>query len=116
MGRRYSHVLSDRDRRDIQGLVLFGTTCPLLRYHFFQVHESTAGRRFVHTLLERGATIQVNTACSRNADDPAAPSLVYVGFTWRGLEALAVSRVSLDSLPMEFRDGAGRHAADLDVR
>ena len=38
-------MLSDRDRRDIERLVLFGTTCPLLRYHFFRVSEPVAGRR-----------------------------------------------------------------------
>ena len=112
MGTRYSHVLSDRDRRDIQGLVLFDATCPLLRYHFFQVHEATAGRRFVYTLLEHGATIQVNTAGSSDPEAGSEP-LVYVGVTWRGLEALAVSRVSLDSLPVEFREGPARRAADL---
>ena len=50
-------MLSDRDRRDIQGLVLFGTTCPHLRYHFLSVNEAVAGRRFVHGLIEHGSRL-----------------------------------------------------------
>lgn len=106
------HMLSDRDRRDIQGLVLFGTTCPLLRYHFFQIGEAVDGRRFVHSLLTHGDPLQVNTAGVRDKD-ARSQSLVYVGFTWKGLEALAVSRCTLNSFPEEFRVGAKARAADL---
>ncbi|MGC4084018.1 MAG: hypothetical protein QM736_18385 [Vicinamibacterales bacterium] len=105
-------MLSDRDRRDIQGLVLFGTTCPLLRYHFFNVRDAVEGRRFVHSLLEHGDPLQVNTAGVRDKD-ARSESLVYVGFTWKGLQALAVSAVTLSSLPEEFRQGAKARAADL---
>jgi Dyp-type peroxidase family len=105
------HMLSDRDRRDIQALVLFGTTCPLLRYHFFHVTEAVAGRRFVHALLEHGP-LHVSTAGLRDGD-ARSESLVFVGFTWKGLEALKVSTVSLGSFPDEFRQGAKARAADL---
>lgn len=106
------HMLSDRDRRDIQGLVLFGTTCPLLRYHFFHVHDAVGGRRFLHTLLGHGDPLQVSTAGVRDKD-ARSESLVYVGFTWQGLQALAVSPVTLNSFPEEFRQGAKARAADL---
>src|SRR3954470_21706568 len=106
------HMLSDRDRRDIQGLVLFGTTCPLLRHHFFSVSEPVAGRRFVHTLIEQGNSLRVNTAAHRDTDT-RSEQLVYVAFTWKGLEALAVPAPTLLSFPQEFRDGAKARAAAL---
>lgn len=106
------HMLSDRDRRDIQGLVLFGTTCPLLRYHLLRVDDAVGGRRFVHSLLGHGDVLQVNTAGLRDKD-ARSETLVYVGFTWRGLEALRVPSVTLNSFPEEFRQGAKARAADL---
>ncbi len=106
------HMLSDRDRRDIQGLVLFGTTCPLLRYHLFHVDDAVGGRRFVDSLLGHGDVLQVNTAGLRDKD-ARSESLVYVGFTWRGLEALRVPAVTLNSFPEEFRTGAKARAADM---
>lgn len=106
------HMLSDRDRRDIQGLVLFGTTCPLLRYHFFRVTDAVGGRRFVHHLLEHAGPLRVNTAGLRDKD-ARSESLVYVAFTARGLEALAVPGAALNSFPAEFRLGAKARAADL---
>jgi len=107
-----THMLSDRDRRDIQGLVLFGTTCPYLRYHFFHIPDPVDGRRFVHSLLRHGDPLQVNTAGVRDKD-ARSESLVYVGFTARGLEALGVSQVTLGSFPEEFRQGAKARAADM---
>src|SRR6478735_2096201 len=106
------HMLSDRDRRDIQGLVLFGTTCPHLRYHLLRVNEAVAGRRFVHRLIEHGSRLAVNTAGIRD-EDTRSEKLIYVGFTWKGLEALAVPGPTLNSFPGEFRQGAKARAADL---
>lgn len=106
------HMLSDRDRRDIQGLVLFGTTCPLLRYHFFHVHDAVDGRRFVHRLLGHGDALRVSTAGLRDKD-ARSESLIYVAFTWRGLQAMGVPAVTLNSFPEEFRQGARARAADL---
>jgi deferrochelatase/peroxidase EfeB len=106
------HMLSDRDRRDIQGLVLFGTTCPLLRYHFFHVNDAVGGRRFVHTLIEQGSSLHVNSAGHRDTDT-RSEKLVYVGFTARGLQALAVPAPTLLSFPEEFRQGPKARATDL---
>jgi deferrochelatase/peroxidase EfeB len=106
------HMLSDRDRRDIQGLVLFGTTCPLLRYHFLHVNEAVAGRRFLHTFTEPADNLHVNTAGHRDGDT-RSEKLVYVALTARGLEALAVPAPTLLSFPAEFRQGAKARAADL---
>jgi deferrochelatase/peroxidase EfeB len=106
------HMLSDRDRRDIQGLVLFGTTCPLLRYHFIHVNDAVGGRRLVHSLLEQGDPLHVNTAGHRDTDT-RSEKLVYVAFTWKGLQALAVPAATLYSMPSEFRDGAKVRAASL---
>lgn len=104
------HMLSDRDRRDIQGLVLFGTTCALLRYHFFRVTDPVAGRRFVSSLTESIDELHVNTAGLRDKD-ARSESLVYVGFTWQGLAALRVPTVVLNSFPDEFREGAKARAS-----
>jgi Dyp-type peroxidase family len=105
-------MLSDRDRREIQGLVLYGTTCPLLRYHFFKVREAVDGRRFVQGLVEHGSPLHVTAAGLRDKD-VRSESLIYAGFTWHGLQALAVSSVALNSFPEEFRAGAKARAADL---
>ena len=106
------HMLSDRDRREIQGLVLYGTTCPRLRYHFFRISDAVGGRRFVRSLVDSESPVQVSTAGPRDQDAPSQ-TLVYAGFTWRGLEALAVSTVSLGSFPLEFQQGAKGRAAQL---
>ncbi|MEQ1912764.1 MAG: hypothetical protein ABMA15_28370, partial [Vicinamibacterales bacterium] len=106
------HMLSDRDRREIQGLVLYGTTCPRLRYHFFQISDAVGGRRFVRSLVDSESPVQVSTAGSRDQNAPSQ-TLVYAGFTWRGLEALAVSAVSLGSFPPEFQQGAKGRASQL---
>jgi deferrochelatase/peroxidase EfeB len=105
------HMLSDRDRRDIQRLVLFGTTCPLLRYHVLHVDDPVGGRRFVRELTEHGP-LHVNTAGLRDRD-ARSESLLYVGFTWNGLQALGMSGPTLASFPAEFRAGAKARAADL---
>jgi deferrochelatase/peroxidase EfeB len=105
-------MLSDRDRRDIQGLVLFGTTCPLLRYHFFRASEPVSGRRFIRTLIAPGSFLRVNGAGHREADT-RSEQLVYVAFTWKGLEALGVPAPTLLSFPQEFREGAKVRAAAL---
>ena len=106
------HMLSDRDRRDIQGLVLFGTSCPLLRYHLFHIPEPVGGRRFVHGLLEHEGALRVNSAGLRDKD-ARSETLVYLGVTSRGLEALGASAVTVASFPPEFRQGAKARAADL---
>ena len=103
------HMLSDRDRRDIQGLVLYGTTCPLLRYHFLRVSDGVGGRRLVRSLVDGESPLQVNTAALRDQETPS-DTLVYVGFTWQGLQALAVSGVSLGSFPADFQEGATKRA------
>ncbi len=105
------HMLSDRDRRDIQGLVLYGTTCPLLRYHFVRVDDAVGGRRLVGALTEPGP-LRVATAGLRDKD-ARSESLVYVGITWSGLQALRVSAVALGAFPEEFRAGAKARAANV---
>lgn len=105
------HMLSDRDRRDIQGLVLYGTSCPLLRYHFIRVDEAVGGRRFLSAFTEPGP-LRVATAGLRDKD-ARSEWLVYVGLTWTGLQALRVSSVALGALPEEFRAGAKARAANV---
>src|SRR3954453_24176903 len=105
-------MLSDRDRRDIQGLVLFGTTCPLLRYHFFQASQPVAGRRFVRTLIEPGGSLRVHTAGHRDTDT-LSEHLLYVAFTWKGLDALGVPTPPLLSFAPESRNGVNVHMTTL---
>jgi len=106
------HMLSDRDYRDIQGLVLYGTTCSTLRYHFLRVPEPVSGRRFLRTLLDGRSPLAVTTA--RLRDEDARPdTLVYVGLTWHGMKALGASAVTLGSFPPEFQQGAKARAAEL---
>ncbi len=106
------HMLSDRDRRDIQGLVLYGTTCSTLRYHFIRVSEPVSGRRFVRALAEGQGALAVTTAGLRD-EDARWDTLVYLGLTWHGLKALGASTVTLGSFPLEFQQGAKARAGEL---
>ena len=62
--------------------------------------------------MDSQSPVQVSTAGSRD-QDASSHTLVYAGFTWRGLEALAVSTVSLGSFPPEFQQGAKGRASQL---
>jgi Dyp-type peroxidase family len=103
--------LTDADREDIQALVLFGTKSPFLRYHFFAVRDARGARDFVAFLLEQGP-LAVNTAGKGQAAQERE-HLVYAGFTWSGLVALGLAPLSLQSFPVEFREGARQRAVAL---
>jgi len=106
-------LLSPEDREDIQAIVLFGTTSPFLRYHFFAIPEKRAdrARAFIEQLLGTGP-LALNTAgASQTAAD--REHLVYVAFTWHGLGALDVDAASLASFPTAFREGARFRAPSL---
>jgi len=104
-------LLTAADREQIQALVLFGTKSPFLRYHFFAVRDSVLACDFIDFLLRPGP-LAVNTA-GQNQTDQDRQHLVYAGFTWKGLAALGVDQLTLQSFPVEFREGARARAVSL---
>jgi len=104
-------LLTAADREEIQALVLFGTKSPFLRYHFFAVRDSVRACDFIDFLLKPGP-LAVNTA-GESQTDQDRQHLVYAGFTWKGLAALGVDPLTLQSCPGEFRQGARARAVSL---
>ena len=104
-------LLTAADREEIQALVLYGTKSPFLRYHFLAVRDSVRACDFIDFLLKPGP-LAVNTAGERQSDQDRQ-HLVYAGFTWKGLAALGVDQLTLQSFPVEFREGARARAVSL---
>jgi deferrochelatase/peroxidase EfeB len=108
-------LLQPSDYADIQRLVLRGTTMPHLRYHLLTITSPVAARRFIGSLLTGELTVRSakadfdkEEAASRGPDHH-----LYLGLTYRGLEALKLPTASLRSFPNAFREGAKARAASL---
>ena len=102
------------------------------RYVFFQIVDGDAFRRFVGGLLhpqeagdpESGFHNQpadIRTLFSEAAANEydasgkrtVKPYTWNVAFTWTGLQALEIDKVTLDSFPEDFRDGMAARATRL---
>lgn len=107
-----ARLLSDEDLADIQGLVLYGTRAPFLRYHFFEVQDAVRARALVGSLLEGGLRV---SAAGRyvQADQKGQRAPLYVGFTGLGLRALGVDREALKAFPQAFLEGARARANEV---
>jgi Dyp-type peroxidase family len=91
---------------DIQSGVLRPRPSPYAAtYLLLRIDAPRAGQE----LVRRVRTIVASAA----PESPAGDAWVTVAFTFRGLEALAVPRASLDSFPPEFREGMAARAALL---
>ncbi|MBV9444369.1 MAG: peroxidase, partial [Streptosporangiaceae bacterium] len=89
---------------EIQGIVLRTRPSPYVgTYILLRVDDPRAGRQLMGRLAEL-----VDSAA--NWWQPTLPSLLNVGLTYRGLEALEVSPTSLNSFPEEFRQGMATRA------
>src|SRR5262245_32116414 len=87
---------------DIQAIVLRPRPTPYRgEYVIFRVDDASQGREMVRRLTPHVAP----------ADEwwvPSLPGWLGIAFTFEGLKALGLPAASLDSFPIEFRQGMGR--------
>ena len=92
---------------DIQSGVLRPRPTPYVAtYIAFRIDDRKAGRE----LMRRASQVVTSAA---NPNSPLADTWVSVALTFKGLEALAVPRESLESFPWEFRQGMAARAKEL---
>jgi Dyp-type peroxidase family len=99
-----SHVQSTVEASDIQATVLRPRPRPYRgEYVILRVDDAAEGREMVRRVVPHVAP----------ADEWWAPSLpgwLGIAFTFEGLKALGVPQASLDSFPIEFRQGMAARA------
>lgn len=92
---------------DIQSGALHERPSPYVgTYLLLRIDDRNAGRQLVHRLLP-----VIDSA--RPTPDPDQDAWVTVALTYQGLRALGVPSDSLDSFPLEFRQGMAARAAEL---
>lgn len=96
---------------DVQGFILRGYTMPVARYLGLSVREPTGAGTLLTTLIDSDPTVPSITTAKPWAAKP--DYCVNVGITFAGLAALGMSRGSLDSFPVEYREGAVQRAASV---
>ncbi len=105
--------LNKQDKEDIQGLVIYGTSLPLLRYHFFEVKNADAARGFIGSFVSDG-DLHVSSAAAPDAGRrDKGGHRIYVALTSLGLQALEQPEESVKSFPEEFRQGAVTRASEV---
>lgn len=107
-----SRFLSAQDLEEVQGLVIFGTKLPLLRYHFFHVDDPVRARSFLGWFVSNGP-LTITHAGHRSESDAAADYRLYLALTALGLRALGEPADTLMTFPKEFRQGARARASEL---
>src|SRR4029450_490591 len=92
---------------DIQAIVLRPRPKPYRgEYVILRIGDAGQGREMLRRILPHLAP----------ADEwwvPSLPGWLGIGFTFEGLKALGVPQASLDSFPIEFREGMAARAAIL---
>jgi len=92
---------------DIQATVLRPRPSPYLgEYVVLRIDDAAQGREMLRRIIPHVAP----------ADEwwvPSLPGWLGIAFTFEGLKALGVPQVSLDSFPIEFRQGMAARAAIL---
>src|SRR5262245_28948103 len=92
---------------DIQATVLRPRPSPYLgEYVVFRIDDPAQGREMLRRVIPHVAP----------ADEwwvPSLPGWLGIAFTFAGLKALGVPQASLDSFPIEFRQGMAARAAIL---
>ena len=95
------------DLDDIQSGVLRPRPSPYAAaYYLVRIDDRKAGREMLRRV--RLAISSATNPLSREAE-----AWVSVAITFQGLKALGVPRESLDSFPLEFRQGMAARAAEL---
>ncbi len=92
---------------DIQSGALHERPSPYVGvYVMLRIGDPADGRELVRRLAE---AVDAGTP----SDDPEHDAWITAAFTYHGLEALGVPEQSLDSFPLEFREGMAARAAHL---
>ena len=107
------------DLGDVQGNILRGYRVNYARHFALAVGDAAGARKFVKGLVsgDEAASPQVTTAAHWQ-ERPAY--FLNIGFTWGGLQALAVSDGTLQNFPAAFREGPSdatraAHVGDTDA-
>jgi Dyp-type peroxidase family len=96
--------LSDNALADIQGFITSGFGhLPLASYVFLQIHDATAGQRFLASVVPRVTTAAPWPTVGGEKVKPSAA--VNVAFTAAGLAALGLPIEVRCTFPTEFQDG-----------
>lgn len=93
--------------QDIQGNILTDYRVDHATYLFYRVDLAALARRWLAALIPQVTTEEKQQRKKR----PEA--MLNVAMTFQGLKALGVSPTSLDSFPIEFREGMKKRAALL---
>lgn len=96
---------------DVQGFILRGYTMPVARYLGLSVREPTGAGAFLGTLVDSDPAVPSITTAQPWAAKP--DYCVNLGMTFTGLAALGVPRASLDTFPVEYREGAVQRATSV---
>ncbi len=110
--------MTDLDLDDIQGLIVRGYRKPTARHLLLGIERRDAFRAMLGDLAtEDHASGPYITVAADWVDKPPAgvqaAHCVNIGFSYEGLEALALPRSSLDSFPEEFKQGAVARASEV---
>jgi deferrochelatase/peroxidase EfeB len=93
---------------NIQGLTLCSFGMPFMRYLVLTVNVAQAGRKFLGRLVDGASGLPQITPATEWDTKPHIA--LAVGITHDGLRALKLPRVSLNSFPIAYREGAVRRA------
>ncbi len=96
---------------DVQGLSIRGYTMPVARYLGLSIREPTGARELLAALAGSNPVVPSITTAQPWVAKPEY--CVNLGITFTGLAALGVPRASLDSFPVEYREGAVKRAASV---
>ena len=95
------------DVSDIQATVLRPRPSPYSgQYVIFRIEDAAQGREMLRRILP-------HVAPASGWWEPTLPGWLGIAFTYQGLKALGVPQSSLDSFPLEFREGMAARAAIL---
>ena len=112
MSARHDAARRALDLADIQGNIVrpygrFGF--PVTRHMFFNIGNAAAGRNFVETVRHGITTAERWSAVDGDPNCPPRPLVaINIGFSYRGLAALALPTRTLSHLPEEFIDGMAK--------
>jgi deferrochelatase/peroxidase EfeB len=96
---------------DVQGLIFRGYTMPVARYFGLSVREPKGAGTLLGALVDGDPTVPSITTAKPWAAKP--DYCVNLGIIFTGLAALGVPRTSLESFPVEYREGAVQRAASV---
>ena len=96
---------------DVQGNILRGYRKSRVRYLLLEVADRAAARRWLAACTSGGDGVPLITSEEPWITKPV--TCFNIALTWEGLRAFGASQRSLDTFPIEFREGMGQRAVKL---